>query len=144
MPVKLKIVIGLIVIAIISQLYSIAKFTGINNPGSYAMHILWIIVWIAIIRGFLNRSNISRRLAIGITLIGLLGSLYAFYIFMAVPFSRQEDQKIAIILSCSAILIQGYTIFALTSKKVIAYFMADKGKNAQQPARADAGSNAAI
>ncbi len=117
MPLKLKIVIGLIAIAIILQVASIAKFADLNNPSSYFMNVLWIIVWIGIIRGFLNRSNISRHLAIGITLIGLTATLYALYMFITVPFPAQKDFVIAVVLSCIAIFIQGFTIFSLFLKK---------------------------
>ena len=143
MPLNLKIVVGLIVIAIISQIYSIVKFDSIDNPSSYIMNLFWIIIWIAIIRGFLKQSNISRRLAIGITLFGLLASIYAIYIYMTVPFSKPDDRTFAVFFSSAAILIQGYAIFALSSIKVVAYFTAPKSKSAQQTCVGDGEDHAA-
>ena len=139
MPVNLKIVIGLIVVAIASQIFGVAKFAVIDKPGSFTMNLLWIIVCIGIIKGFISRSNISRQLAIGITTLGLLASFYAFYLFLTVPFSNPGDKSAAIVLACIGIIIQSYAIIALFSKAVVVYF---KDGNAQPPARADAGSNA--
>ncbi|MFZ1983216.1 MAG: hypothetical protein WAU91_02315, partial [Desulfatitalea sp.] len=117
MPPTLKIVIGLIVIAITSQIFSMAKYDSLDNPSSYAMNIFWIIAWIAIIRGFLSRSNILRRLAIAVSLIGLLGLFFALYFYTVVPFAKPKEHTAAIIFAIIGILIQGFTIVVLTSHK---------------------------
>lgn len=127
------------ILAIISKLFAIVKFTNINNPSSYVMNLAWIVVFIAIIKGFLNKSNIARQLAIGLAVIGLIATGVGLFFIMTVPFLGEGEMKMALSLSIVAFMTELFTIFALSSDTVINHFVAHKNLSAQHKLARDRG-----
>ena len=121
MPVHLKAVITLITIDIVSRAFGIVKFSNITEPSTYVFRLASIIMSVIIIKGFLKRSNISRKLAICIAIFYLLASTISIYIISKVPLPEGET-KIEYLLPLAVILIKIYILYALLSKKVVDYF----------------------
>lgn len=132
MPIHLRIVIGLSVISIISSLYDIAEYANIANPSSYIMKLAGVIIWIGIVKGLLSRSNISRKFAVGWSVLSLLVNIVLLYLYWTIPFQTKEDFKMAISLNLVLISTISYTIWALLSDQVVQHFITNESKNTSQ------------
>ena len=114
------------ILAIVSKLYALVKFFNINDPSSYVMNLVLIVVFVAIIKGLLNKSSIARQLAVGLAVLSLIATGIGLFFIVKVPLPSGGDMKLAISLSIFAILTELFTIFALSSNTVINYFAVHK------------------
>ena len=120
MPLNLKILIGIICLGIVFQIYTLSLAMNFSSVGSNVSRLLGIIISIAIIKGFINRSNISRQLYIGLTIICLLAVATAFYWISAVPMPDNGKKPYFLLLFAASIEV--YSIWVLFSKEVVNYF----------------------